>query len=129
MKSRFLRARRRLYTLAEVVAYRCKHDPSWKGPKKKAECRARVLKDHADHPFWERRKVSVAQLWYDLRVESDPKTAEYVEQRRAGRAFPAVLVVHSRKFPGQFVLHDGHHRVCAAKRVGDEFIDAFVPAR
>lgn len=74
-------------------------------------------------PRWRLARVPVAALssMYSG-CDDDPAVARYLELRRAGSPFPALVVDVLYTTPA-----DGNHRVAAAELAGDEFIDSFVP--
>jgi hypothetical protein len=117
-------------TLIEVVRARCASDPSW-DPDRKHLCEENLMRPGyglSEHPFWHLLRLPIASVYHDPAADDDPKTEAYIRQRRSGSPFPAILAMPSRKYPGTWWAHDGNHRVAAAKAVGDEFIDAYVPA-
>ena len=109
----------RTYTPREVAAYarRFGHGDEPLG-RMEAQVRQLAL-------AWRRVRLRVADLQtlYDEVPGDDPAIADYVERRRRGSRFPAVVVHDVRYLPA-----DGNHRVRAVQVVGDEWIDAFVPA-
>lgn len=72
---------------------------------------------------WKRTRLLVADLRSNHDDEPCENVREYIERRRLGSRFPAIVVHDPRYTP-----LDGNHRLRAAKCVGDMWIDAFVPA-
>lgn len=75
---------------------------------------------------WHLVQVSVDSL-RTVVPASDGAVQRYVQMRRGGQMFPPILLEYFNA-NGSSTPSDGHHRVRAAKVVGDEQIQAFIPA-
>jgi len=116
----------REYTPDEVASHVCAHQQLYR-PQKTAICLA----------FWREQLRIKTRAWRlvslplrDLRWTDHARTTEvdeYVQQRRQGSPFPAIVVRPPYGEDPRWRVWDGNHRVSAAAIVGDAAIQAFVP--
>lgn len=127
----------RIYTLREMLDIYSRlsaREGSGQGGAERRELEVHLR----DYPTWRRVRASLSQL---VAFECVPeKTARYVVRRQAGARFPPVVAVpvdaatcgpaacEKMGIPyARWDVVEGNHRTFAARRAGDQTIDAFVP--
>jgi len=83
-----------------------------------------------DDTIWKLTKLKVADIdgHHDGHDASEEYINEYAKLKALGSDFPPLIVrPNEKKKTGKWETLDGQHRLFAAKKFGDQYIDAYVP--
>jgi GNAT superfamily N-acetyltransferase/oligoribonuclease (3'-5' exoribonuclease) len=80
-----------------------------------------------DTMYWELKSIPVADIegHHDGHDASTEYIEDYKKQKEEGSAFPPIIVIPTEN--GKWKTKDGQHRLFAAKKLGEQMIDAYVP--